>query len=246
MGRVTKLFDRQFYEKFADNWDDKILRESLLEVLDKNSRCLDYGAGRGNVEQLDFRENVGFIAGVDPDPSVHENPFLHDAKVLCLQSQLIDYPDEDFDVVFSDNVLEHIEDPDRVFQEINRVLKPNGVFIAKTPNAMHYMPLIARNTPHWFHVAYNRMRGRATVDTFPTRYKANSKKRIEGLASMHGFVVEEIQLIEGRPEYLRLSWPTYPIGIAYERTVNAFEFLANCRCVLLLRLRKEAALDRNR
>jgi hypothetical protein len=53
-----------------------------------------------------------------------------------------------------------------------------------------------------------------------------------------GFVVEDIQMWEGRPEYLRLSVPSYLLGYLYERTVNRFSFLSRFRCVLFFSLRK--------
>jgi hypothetical protein len=58
------------------------------------------------------------------------------------------------------------------------VLKPTGILLFKTPNALHYMPLIARMTPHGFHRFVNKLRGRATIDTFPTRYRVNTPWQI--------------------------------------------------------------------
>ena len=78
--------------------------------------------------------------------------------------------EDNFDLVFSDNVMEHIENPDQIFSEVHRVLKPGGIFIFKTPNKFHYMPIIAMITPHSFLRWINAKRGRDETDTFPTRY----------------------------------------------------------------------------
>lgn len=69
---------------------------------------------------------------------------------------------------------------------------------------------IARLTPHAFHgwVVRWRGRGRAADDVFPTRYRANSPAAIRRLAAGAGLEVVRIELIEGRPEYLRFSAPT--------------------------------------
>ena len=141
-------------------------------------------------------------------------------------------------MVFSDNVLEHLEEPLQVFREVVRVLKPGGVFLFKTPNKYHYMPLIARLTPHVFHQYVNRLRGRAEVDTFPTRYRANTRGDVIRLATEAGLLVEKIELIEGRPEYMRMTWPSYIVGMAYERIVNASELFAVLRILLVGVLRK--------
>ena len=148
------------------------------------------------------------------------------------------YDDAMFDLVFADNVMEHIDDPSAVLREVRRVLKPGGRFLFKTPNRTHYMPIIAQLTPHWFHGMVNRARGRAEIDTFPTRYRANTLRAISRVARESGLEVLAVERIEGRPEYLRMVWPTYLLGIAYERTVNSFSVFAPLRILLIAELRK--------
>jgi hypothetical protein len=98
--------------------------------------------------------------------------------------------------------------------------------------------LISRVTPHAFHRFYNRLRGRPDADTFPTHYRANSRPQVSRLARSVGFRVERLTLIEGRPEYLRISVPTYAAGRFYERAVNGWEKLAMFRILLIVELRK--------
>ena len=100
------------------------------------------------------------------------------------------------------------------------------------------MPTIARLTPHRFHQFVNRIRGRAEADTFPTRYRANTYSAVQRLAAASGLTVERLDRIEGRPEYLRMTWPTYLLGAAYERLVNSWEGLAMFRVLLVGELRK--------
>jgi SAM-dependent methyltransferase len=152
----------------------------------------------------------------------------------------IPYPAETFDLIFADNVLEHLTDPEAVLREVVRVLKPGGIFLAKTPNKYHYMPLVARLTPHGFHQFINRLRGRASVDTFPTRYRINTPGAIRYYAARSGLRVRGIRLIEGRPEYLRLSSFTYLLGWLYERLVNALPGLERFRILLIAVLEKPA------
>jgi SAM-dependent methyltransferase len=167
---------------------------------------------------------------------VVNNPMLDEGRVANVDG--IPYEADRFDVVFSDNVLEHLDKPLEVFREVARVLKPGGVFLFKTPNKWHYMPTIARLTPHGFHQYVNRIRGRAEVDTFPTRYHANSLGDVERLAADAGLLVSHIDRVEGRPEYLRMTWPTYVVGLAYERLVNSAEIFAPLRILLIGMLRK--------
>jgi hypothetical protein len=103
------------------------------------------------------------------------------------------------------------------------------------------MPLIARTTPHWFHQWVNAKRGRQEADTFPTRYLANTPARLRRLAAGAGLSVESVRLVEGRPEYLRMSAATYLLGLAYERAVNACKALAPFRILLIAVFAKPAA-----
>ena len=106
------------------------------------------------------------------------NPYLDEAKVQQPPDYAVPYADNTFDIVFSNCVIEHITDARQFFGEVYRVLKPGGIFLAKTPNRHHYVPWLARLTPHWFHEFYNRVRGRETDDTFPTTYACNSRSDI--------------------------------------------------------------------
>lgn len=233
---VVTWIDRTCYPHFKRNWDDQLFRERILAHLLPASAVLDLGAGAGIVEQMNFRGLADSVCGVDLDPRVVHNPMLDDGRVANADG--IPYESNRFDVVFSDNVLEHLDDPLTVFQEVARVMKPGGVFLFKTPNKWHYMPTIARLTSHGFHQYVNRLRGRSEADTFPTRYHANSLGDVTCLAASAGLVVECIERIEGRPEYLRMMWPTYLVGLAYERLVNSAEIFAPLRILLIGCLRK--------
>lgn len=238
MSRLTRWMDRVFYAAYDRNWDDAMFRERILRRLRPDSVCLDYGAGRGNVVQMNFKGQAARVAGIDPEPEVLGNPYLDDARVLDLDTNTIPYDDASFDLVFADNVMEHVQDPARVLAEIARVLKPGGLFLAKTPNRRHYMPTIARITPTSFHRFYNRLRGRESVDTFPTVYAVNTRDDVRRYAADAGLETAAVEFVEGRPEYLRISALTYLVGMVYERLVNASRLLEPLRCVMFFELRK--------
>jgi len=238
MNRMVDRLDRALYPGQSSNWDDYIFRDWILSNLSPEAIILDIGAGAGIVQQMNFKGMVAKVCGIDLDPRVECNPMLDEGKVS--DAGHIPYPDAAFDVAFADNVMEHLTDPTAVLGEVCRVLRPGGVFLFKTPNRTHYMPLIARMTPHRFHRFVNRLRGRAEEDTFPTLYRANTAADVRKLAASAGLAVDRLERIEGRPEYLRITWPTYLLGAAYERVVNTFDFLAIFRILLIAQLRKAA------
>lgn len=239
MSRLTAWMDRRFYPDFAKNWDDLLFRDRIAAWLTPDMTILDLGAGAGIVEAMNFKGMAARVCGIDLDPRVAANPMLDEG--LVTDGVQIPYPDASFDLVFADNVFEHLADPAGIMLEIRRVLRPGGHLLFKTPNRTHYMPLIASVTPHWFHQLVNRIRGRAEVDTFPTLYRANTPARVRALASETGFTDVSVALVEGRPEYLRMSMPTYLAGLLYERIVNRFDALAGLRILLVAEMRKPEA-----
>lgn len=235
MGLVQSI-DSRFYPQFERNWDDLLFREKLLAFIHPQAMVLDLGAGAGIVGAMNFRGLAARVCGVDLDPRVIENPYLDEGVVA--DAEKIPYPDGTFDLVFADNVMEHIDEPPQVFTEIARVLRPGGKLMFKTPNKTHYMPLIARLTPHQFHKWINSKRGRHEIDTFPTRYRCNAPTDVRDIAGRTGLAIDRIDLIEGRPEYLRVSVPTYLVGLAYERLVNTTDLFARLRILMIATLSK--------
>ncbi len=242
--RLVHWLDARLYPKFGDDWDSDVFRDSIAMFLHAGTKLLDFGAGRGIIASLRFKGVVAFAAGVDVDPAVLENRHLDEARVLEPPAFLIPYPTNHFDVVFASNVLEHLEHPVRAFEEIRRVLRPGGVFIAKTPSRRHYVATIASLTPHWFHVFVNRLRGQESRDTFPTFYRCNTPQVAHSVARAAGFDVVSVSGVEGRPEYLRMNALFYVAGFAYERIVNATAWLAQFRAVMIVTLRKPALANR--
>jgi SAM-dependent methyltransferase len=53
--------------------------------------------------------------------------------ILCENLHYLSFPDETFDLVITQDVLEHVESPEKAFSEIKRVLKPGGYHIFTVP-----------------------------------------------------------------------------------------------------------------
>ncbi|WP_423825117.1 class I SAM-dependent methyltransferase [Salinibacter ruber] len=50
---------------------------------------------------------------------------------VCADARDIPFPDDSFELIFSFNTIEHISSPDRVYSEIDRVLKSGGILVLK-------------------------------------------------------------------------------------------------------------------
>lgn len=129
------------------NWNDHYLtRKIVLDMRDEiplGSKILDYGFGCGTLV-LNFLIKGYDAYGIDLDKGKKE---IYDLKIKELfyptewieHCQLYDgntipYDDEEFDYVFCDYVLEHVENLRSSINEMLRVLKSGGVLRIACPN----------------------------------------------------------------------------------------------------------------
>lgn len=100
------------------------------------ARILELGFGRGVMLRLFLdagHEVHGIEAGmldVDIDPAVRERAMLHFGK-----AEDIELPRNHFDLIYGVHVIEHLTDPQRVFDRLATALAPGGRFYFVTPNA---------------------------------------------------------------------------------------------------------------
>lgn len=167
------------------------------------------------------------VVGADIDSAVLDNRELDRAVVIV--DGVLPFPEGHFDLVLSDYVLEHVDDPVAFLREAHRVLKPGGRFVFRTPNLFHYVALISRMTPHWFYrLVANPARsllGEAHAP-WPTYYRLNTRRAICRAARSAGFSTVGIEMVEYEPFYLMFHAVPFLVGVAYERAVSGSEMLA--------------------
>jgi 2-polyprenyl-3-methyl-5-hydroxy-6-metoxy-1,4-benzoquinol methylase len=73
-------------------------------------------------------------------------------------------------------VFEHLERPEIVTAELQRVLRPGGWLFVRTPNRIGYVALITSLIPNKLHSAILKyvQPDRKDVDVFPTYYRINN------------------------------------------------------------------------
>ena len=111
---------------------DTILKKYAL----KTSYVLDYGCGLGS--QLNKLDVLGYkdIYGADISVDLIENiPLKIKDNVKLIVDDKLPFPDQYFDLTYSQGVLHHIEISSlpRIFTEIRRVVKENGIYIIIEP-----------------------------------------------------------------------------------------------------------------
>src|SRR5690606_13752672 len=115
----------------------------------------------------------------DPDPTLLENPWVHE-KV----SSGIDNYDGGgaFDLETLRMVAEHVADPDACVRSVARALRPGGVAVVYTVFGGSPVPLLTRLAPMGLrHVLKRWLWGTEQKDTFPTRFRMNTRGALRRL-----------------------------------------------------------------
>ena len=129
---VAVIYDKE--NRPFTQYPDKLTRYlSSKYQLPKGSKLLDLGCGRGEFMR-------GFIKcglnGYGVDQSSIAKSVCPEAEILQsdLANEPLPYDDSSFDVVFSKSVLEHFYYPEKLVQEVYRILNPDGLAITMVPD----------------------------------------------------------------------------------------------------------------
>ncbi len=134
---TTELaFQMEWAREFKDN-RSKVLeywkKYRYLDDMDtickitEDTRVLDVGCGISTV--LHYIKGKRF--GIDPlaDEYLKLYEYPKEINIKKAFGEDIPFSDKYFDVIFCSNVLDHVTNPQKIIDEIHRVLKPSGHFL---------------------------------------------------------------------------------------------------------------------
>lgn len=101
----------------------KHIQEAVAELTGNSLRILDVGCGVKPYLPF-FKYKAASYIGVDTS-------LAPNVDIICVAEQL-PFTDESSDVVICTQVLEHVNDPQKVLKEMHRVLKREGTLILST------------------------------------------------------------------------------------------------------------------
>ena len=134
--RIKKCYQRRL--ELAGDYLGWAHREfSKTKILKRDSKILEIGCGTGDFINFLNAQNI-FAVGVDLDPEAISigRKFWRLNNIYFMSAA--DYFEKNhgdrFDIICLFAVLEHLEDPSSVIEEIKKYLDPNGYIVVEIPN----------------------------------------------------------------------------------------------------------------
>lgn len=202
---------------------------AMLAAGGPDKTLLEIGCGREGKVLRRVAPHYKFAVGMDLEVAVQPQPG-DNWRLIQGDVHRIPLDDQSVDVIANKNLVEHLADPVKVFEECKRVLRPGGRLILLTVNQWFPPILLARALPHSVRQFLNRIAsGTKEEDTFRTYYRANSAKKLATAAQRAGLQVGELRHVSQHPDYLMFSALLYRLGVAVERACHRIEGLRGWR-----------------
>ncbi len=150
---------QQYYDEYWRNVEypvNKLRLERAIFILDcllrvriRRPRIVDLGCGTGWLASM--LGHVGPTLGVElSEQAVHEASRMH-PHVQFLQADVTNWspPEQEFDVVVSQEVIEHLENQSEYLDVCRTLLRPGGHLILTTPNAKTFNAMPDEQRDAW-------------------------------------------------------------------------------------------------
>ena len=193
----------------------------------KNALILVAGAGTGQEAVLVQREFNQKTVGIDLNIDRKNSPFISQDLLLHVQDLAsLAFAGNQFSLVYSYHVLEHVAHHHAVLKEIYRVLKPGGVLFIGFPNKNRLVSYFgtSQNASFWTKVKWNlndyKHRLQGSFENKNGAHAGFTEKEFLGEAAK---VFEKVYSV--RNEYMMKKYPRFHGLISWFITLGVAEIV---------------------
>ncbi|HOD50115.1 MAG TPA: methyltransferase domain-containing protein [Candidatus Hydrogenedentes bacterium] len=169
---------REDYRRFHHVRHQQLLALLARHAPERQERCLDIGGG-GDVAEIVSEIKAKYVDEFHTVDLATDIDRLRksgiEAQVCNVDVQALPYDDSFFDIVLFASVIEHLYNPSHIIAEIARVMRPGGILIVETPNAValgrRLDALWGENPFRWFN-QYNALENKALMEYCSLFYTA--------------------------------------------------------------------------
>lgn len=139
MGSTDKIGDRPGSndKNTLGRYDQ--LYDALSKYINNDVRVLDIGCAMGGFLDYLCAKAIKSLSGIDPTKKyVNYAKQKGNYTIKLGSAESIPFEDNSFDLLVMDQVLEHLVEPRKAFQEAKRVLVDGGLFCIGVPDASRY------------------------------------------------------------------------------------------------------------
>ena len=193
----------------------------LAAALRPETRALDAGCGR-KTRLAGYRDRIAYLVGVDIDADAGAENQALDRFVVANLCEHLPFEDAQFDLVYANFVIEHLDEPQRALCEWRRVSRQGAALILLTSNRANPALAAASILPHRLRIFLKRAgAGEVERDVIPTRYAANTPSRLARLIAEAGFTPVEVSYVAGLHRYAQRKPSLAQLIRALERLIPA-------------------------
>jgi SAM-dependent methyltransferase len=219
--RIQAIIDRDFP---PHTHPYRVLEGTLLEHIEPEGTVLDIGCGRHVPNLIKLKGRAKTLIGIDVvDFEISEpdlillNGSISDMSTIATSS---------IDLAYSRSVMEHLDNVDAAYSEINRVLRADGKYIFLTPNFWDYASLLSYVIPNSLHGKLVKFaEGRPERDTFPVYYKSNTYYSINRMSRKKGLEVRDFRYLGQYPSNFLFNDLMFGAAARYEKFLRRHEYL---------------------
>jgi SAM-dependent methyltransferase len=206
-------------ERYGVPMQTELLRR-IEPLLVPDAAILDVGAGRHPTLAPDDRPAGCRYVGLDIEPEelAAAGPGAYDEGVVADITAPL-HRDEEFDVIVSWQVLEHVAPLSAALENLRASLRPGGTLLAQLTGSNAGFAFLGRVVPPAARVwLATRVLGHEPEDKFPTRYDRSSYRSLDRMLSTWS-EVEIVPFYRGAP-YFGFWRPLQRAYLAYESAIE--------------------------